>query len=173
MRQVCRIAVLSFGLVVGLVSSASATPVTIGEFTYELDDLFGPIFTVTNLSADPVSATFTDLMLHLHNDGNPDVVFDLGPLAPGDFPVQTFIDLSNIPLDSAFLTFGFAIPGAISPGSLVLNDITTDTVRATTFIEFAADEDITPTPVPEPATLVLMSIGAGVAVARRRRIRRP
>src|SRR5580765_3159640 len=117
MRQVCRIAVLSFGLIAGLGSIASATPVTsvtIGEFTYELDDLFGPIFTVTNLSADPVSATFTDLMLHLHNDGDPDVVFDLGALSPGDLPVQTFVDLSNIPLDSAFLTFGFAIPGTIN-----------------------------------------------------------
>jgi hypothetical protein len=127
-----------------LASPASASP--IGFFSFDVDDVFGPFFSVENTSGGPLAGTpptaFTDVVVHLFAFGsevfpdvccNPDgttflsaLVLNPFDLTDRDVPAEAglntrttaFTDLSALTFDSATLSFGFALPGTVTVASL-------------------------------------------------------
>ncbi|MCU1385576.1 MAG: hypothetical protein JWL71_4273, partial [Acidobacteria bacterium] len=111
---------LALALIVVSASPATATP--IGRFSFDLDEVFGPFFSVENTSDSPLSlvppgAPFRDVVIHLFSGGLGGTELQAIPLNPFD-PTDTdvfvgqsrdslFSDLTAILFDAATLSFGF------------------------------------------------------------------
>ena len=166
-------------------SSAWASSIPIGTFAYRLDADFGPVFEITNNSAQPFSlggagGTMLDGAVELSEGGVVETLV-FGPIDPFG-SVTLFLDPA-----SAFTTVGdlraalrltFSLPGAVDggivtgiafafdPNTAIFDGAPLDDLRTITFLA-----DATPTAVPEPASLVLVTSGL-LATWRARRRRR-
>jgi hypothetical protein len=166
---------LAAALTVLMVNSpADAAPLTIGDFFYDTDPFFGPLFGVSNVSDTTLGdggGTFTDLVLGLY--AGDDLVFtsDLGPLDAGASLDTLAQDLSLFSFDSARLAVTFSLPGtvAVEPlASIVFEGAFpsfTGTGHLDSFIQYSPQQS-----VPEPGTLLLTTVGlAAVGRFRPRR----
>ena len=157
-----------------ITASAAAEPLTIGDFFYDTDSMFGPAFGVANLSDTTLGdggGTFTDLTLDLL--AGEDLLYstDLGPLTAGR-SLETFEDLSVFAFDSARLAVTFSLPGAV--GVAPLTSIVfegsfpsfTGTGHLDSFIQFTPQQS-----VPEPGTVWQTVVGFGTVLRFRRRRR--
>jgi hypothetical protein len=162
---------------------ATATPVRIGEFFFDLPDGFSPTVHLTNESADPFSAfTVTFANDVFFDDGSTDVQsFDqtAPSLSPGDafqaFPTDFAPPLSFVmPLNAVLTAFVYGPLGTItfSPdgGGTFLSSAVLDFSQLPyglgIFFEAAQSPD--PSPVPEPGTLILLATGIAAGMRRRR-----
>ena len=169
---VCASAVAAL-FVVGVPGRASADQ--IGIFGYDVDPVFGPLFSVENDSAD----AFTDVTIDLFAGAVPgaeDLVTSLAlpDVEPFGF-WQTLDDLTTETFASAALTFIYGPAGSVTTPPLTTLDFTCDAVAGcstTLFPPTAVVIDFVPnqggggggggTQVPEPPTWALL--GAGLAV---------
>src|SRR5262245_60501892 len=97
-------------------ATASAAPVTIGEFFYDTDAAFGPFFTIENFSdfALTTGGTFTNIKVRLFNGTTAVGDIDVGDLDAG-FTFNTLpLDLSGTFFNSATLDLLFSLPGSIA-----------------------------------------------------------
>jgi hypothetical protein len=148
---------------------ASAAPLTIGDFFYDTDPFFGPVFSVSNFSdatLDDGGGTFTALTLNLFDGDALVLATELGPLDPGG-SIDTLVqDLSLLTFDSATLVAAFSLAGTVSVDPIAAIVFSgafpsfTGTEHLDSFIHFTPPDSA----VPEPATLIL-AIAAGVALA--------
>lgn len=148
-------------------SRASASPV--GSFSYDVDEFFGPVFTIENFFDSP--GTFTNVVVHLLLGANDVVDLSLGELSAGTLG-QTIDDLSGISFDSASLDLTFTAAGSLQVNELtgLLFDFDPDLFAytgntATTVIDFTAEPTQS---VPEPSTLLLVASGLAVTLRHRR-----
>ena len=170
--------------VVGLPVRASAD--TIGIFSFDVDSIFGPFFTVENDSA----ASFTEVAIDLFfgSQGDQDLVTSLSlpDVDPGGI-WQTLDDLTSDAFGSAVLSFLYAPPGAVQIPVLTALDFTCDAEAgcSTTLvpppavlIDFVANQGGSgggdggggTQPVPEPPTWMLLGAAlAAITVAAGRR----
>jgi hypothetical protein len=171
-----------------LLTPSTANATSIGRFSFDVHDAFGPFFTVEHYSGSPASGIpdtpFTDVVIHLFLSGTelqPNLVLDPFDSSNGDVLAggpgrdTLLTDLWATTFDSATVSFGFAVPGSVivEPLDVIAllachaNGDCTGVDPASNSIEFtpAAPEG---TPVPEPATLLFVGTGL-VAAARRRR----
>jgi hypothetical protein len=173
-RLVCSVAA---GAALLIATPASAATLTIGDFFYDTDPFFGPVFSVSNVSDATLGdggGAFTGLSLSLFDGGALVLTTDLGPLAAGESIDTLAQDLSLLTFDSATLLAGFSLAGAVSVdpiASIVFSGAFpsfTGTDHIDSFIRFTP-----PDPgVPEPATLLLTIAGGAALAAARRRSRR-
>ena len=153
--------------VVAMSAPAAAAPVTIGDFFYDTDPFFGPMFSVSNFSDATLdeAGTFTSLTLSLFAGSDLVLSTELGPLAAGGSVDTLAQDLSLFAFDTATLVAVFSLPGDVAVDALA--GITFEgsfpfflgTEHLDSFIRFSPPMD-----VPEPSTLLHFA-GAAVALA--------
>jgi hypothetical protein len=181
-KWACAVAVAG-ALVVGLPGRASAD--AIGIFSFDVDSVFGPFFTVENDSG----ASFTQVAIDLFSDaqGDQDLVTSLSlpDVDPGGI-WQTLDDLTSDSFGSAVLSFLYAPTGTIQIPVLTALDFACDAEAgcSTTLvpppavlIDFVANQGGSggdggggTQPVPEPPTWVLLGAAlAAITVAAGRR----
>ena len=152
-------------------TAAAAASLTIGDFFYDTDPIFGPLFGISNVSDTTLGdggGNFTNLTLDLYS--GTDLVFssDLEPVSPGSSVDTLDLDLSAITFDSAQLAVTFSLPGLVSVAplaSIVFEGsfpFFTGTDHLDSFIQFTPQES-----VPEPGTLLLTTIGLATLFHRR------
>lgn len=152
-------------LIVGSVPAAAAPilpgDTTIGAFTWDLDAVFGPIFTVENLVGSGFD--FTNVAVHATLADNSTQVFDLGTISEGQI-AQTFDDLTALAISFATLTLDAVILGAPIQGTIAVAAVSAIPDSQAIVFSTAAS----PTPVPEPSTWLLLGGGIAALVWRRR-----
>jgi PEP-CTERM motif-containing protein len=145
---------------------ARATPLTpfdttIGTFSWQVDELFGPIFTVENFAGSGFD--FTDVVINITLADNSIRLVDVGTIAEGTI-AQTFDDLTSLAIQFATLTFNTVFVGNDPvPGSINVAPVVA--AGETQSIDFSPASSS----IPEPSTLLLM--GCGIALAAYRRVR--
>jgi len=172
MVTLARAALLSFALLIIGGLPAKAAPIlpgdtTIGAFSWDLDALFGPIFTVENHLGSGFD--LTDVLIHATLADSSTLLFDLGTIADGQI-AQTFDDLSSPAIDFASLTFTAVFLGT-DPISGTAHVAPVTFVGDSQEIVFST-ATAPPAPVPEPSTWLLFGGGAALVAWRSRRAAR-
>ena len=164
MLNLARATLLTFALLIVGSLPAAAAPIlpgdtTVGAFSWDLDGLFGPIFTVENLVGSGFD--FTNVLVHATLADNSTQLFDLGTIAEGQI-AQTFDDLSSLAISFATLTLDAVFLGPPIQGTIGVAPVTAIPDSQAIVFSTAA-----PTPVPEPSTWLLLGGGIAVVVWRR------